>query len=110
MDYEQDRGEILFQVRTPLEFDVRTIVSYWTYISTVKHPQMRGREADVHLTLAQPDEVRLSKNDPRVYMFYRDDGEKRWICGVTKKLNGDGFLITAYRTGAIKEGVLIWPM
>lgn len=109
MDYGQDEDEILFEVDTPLGFCVRTTVSYWDYISTVKHPIMRGRDADVQVTLTNPDEVRISKNDPQVYMFYRDDGKKHWLCGVTKKLNGDGFLITAYRTGAIKEGVRIWP-
>jgi len=32
----------------------------------------------------------------------------RWICAVTKKLNGDGFLITTYPTDRIKEGKRIW--
>jgi hypothetical protein len=27
---------------------------------------------------------------------------------VTKRLNGEGFLITAYRTSAIKEGIVTW--
>jgi hypothetical protein len=27
---------------------------------------------------------------------------------VTRRLNGDGFLITAYPTDAIKQGELIW--
>jgi len=69
---------------------------------------MRGREADVQATLTDPDEVRLSKSDAQVYLFYRADGEKRWVCAVSKRLNGEGFLITAYRTGAIKEGMVIW--
>ncbi|MEM6252922.1 MAG: DUF4258 domain-containing protein [Cyanobacteria bacterium P01_D01_bin.156] len=92
----QGQEDILFEVETPLGFTVRTTVEYWDYISTIKHPIMRGREADVRETLANPNEVHVSKNDPHVYLFYRNDGEKRWICGVTKKMNGDGFLITAY--------------
>jgi len=28
---------------------------------------------------------------------------------VSKRRNGDGFLITTYVTDAIKEGVQIWP-
>jgi len=31
---------------------------------------------------------------------------KCWVVAVTKRLNGDGFLITAYQTDAIKEGVV----
>jgi hypothetical protein len=100
--------EILFEVETPLGFWVRTTVSYWDLITTVKHPVMRGREADIQAVLANPDEVRLSKSDSQVYLFYRADEEKRWVCAVSKRLNGEGFLIRAYRTGGIKEGMVIW--
>ncbi|NEP61254.1 MAG: DUF4258 domain-containing protein [Symploca sp. SIO2G7] len=99
---------MLFEVETPLGFQVRTTVGYWELITTVKHPMIRGREADVKATLSHPDEVRLSKSDPKVFLFYRADGEQRWVCAVTKQLNGEGFLITAYRTGAIKEGTMVW--
>jgi len=100
--------ENLFEVESPLGFWIRTTVGYWELITTVKHPVMRGREADIQAALASPDEVRLSKSDSQVYLFYRADGEKRWVCAVSKRLNGEGFLITAYRTGAIKEGRVIW--
>ncbi|MEB3336835.1 MAG: DUF4258 domain-containing protein [Leptolyngbyaceae bacterium] len=101
--------DILFEVETPLGFCVRTTISYWELITTVKHPIMRGRESDVQQTLIKPDAVHLSKSDPQVYLFYRADGTQRWVCAVTRRLKDQGFLITAYRTGAIKEGVLIWP-
>ena len=57
--------EILFSVETPLGFRVRTTVSYWTIITTIKHPVMVGREADVEATLRAPDEVRLSQTDEK---------------------------------------------
>ena len=101
--------DILFEVDTPLGFRVRTTADYWQLITTVKHPIMAGRAADVQVTLSDPDEVRQSKSDPQVYLFYRADQGERWVCGVTKRLNGAGFLITAYRTSAIKEGVVVWP-
>lgn len=100
-------NEILFGVTTSIGFRVRTTASYWELITTLKHPIMLGREVDVQSTLMLPDEVRLSKSDPQVYLFYRADGE-RWLCAVSKRLNGEGFLVTAYKTGAIKEGTLIW--
>ncbi len=100
--------EILFEVETPLGFRVRTTVSYWELITTVKHPIMQNREADVRETLTYPDEVRLSKSDLQVYLFYRTDGDNRWVCAIAKRLNGEGFLITAYRTGGIKEGTVLW--
>lgn len=103
-----DEEEILFEVETPTGFRVRTTVNYWELITTVKHPIMRGRAADVQAVLSHPDEIRLSQSDPQVYLFYRTDREQRWVCAVSRRLNGQGFLITVYRTGAIKEGMVIW--
>jgi hypothetical protein len=99
----------VFDVETPLGFWVRTTVSYWHLITTIKHPAIQGRETAVQNTLSNPDTVRLSKTDPNVYLFYRSDGLERWVCAVARRLNGDGFLITAYRTSNIKEGIQIWP-
>ncbi|MGC8712433.1 MAG: DUF4258 domain-containing protein [Leptodesmis sp.] len=101
-------SEILFEVATPLDFSVRTTTEYWQFIVTIKHPVMLNRLADVQNTLSNLDKIRLSKTDSQVYLFYRDDGTKRWVCAVARRLNGEGFLITAYRTSAIKEGELIW--
>jgi hypothetical protein len=101
--------DIFFEVETPLGFRVRTTVSYWVLITTIKHPVMHGREEDVRTTLMAPDEVRVSKSDAAVYLFYRADGPRRWVCAVAKRENGEGFLITAYRTSGIKEGIRIWP-
>ena len=101
--------DIIFDVETPLGFRVRTTAEYWHIITVVKHPIIRGRETAVKATLSNPDIIRLSKNDPQVYLFYRSDGTARWVCAVAKRLNGDGFLITAYRTSSIKEGSQIWP-
>jgi hypothetical protein len=103
-----EKEAILFEVKTPLGFVVRTTVGYWNIISTVKHPIMQNRLGDVMQTLILPDEIRVSKNDEKVFLFYRGDGNKRWVCAVSKKLEIDGFLITAYRTSAIKEGILVW--
>jgi len=100
--------EIFFDVATPLNFWVRTTVNHWALITTIKHPVMAGREAEVMATLMTPDEVRVSKSDTAVYLFYRSDGLRRWVCVVVRKENGGGFLITAYRTSAIKEGEQVW--
>lgn len=100
--------ENLFEVETPIGFLVRSTAEYWEFIVTIKHPAMQNRLCDVQETLSRPDEIRLSKTDRQVYLFYRKDGSKRWVCAVSKRLNGEGFLITAYRTSAIKEGELVW--
>jgi hypothetical protein len=101
-------GEILFEVETPVGFTIRTTVAYWELITTVKHPVMRDKLENVRQTLIDPDEVRVSKSDSTVHLFYREDGKKRWVCAVTKRLDTIGFLITAYRTSAIKGGEVLW--
>jgi len=102
-------GDVLFEVPTPLGFRVRVTRSYWELIVTVKHPVMAGRESDVQEALQNPDEIRQSRSDPAVYLFYKAERVRRWVCAVAKQLNGDGFLITTFPTDAIKEGVRVWP-
>jgi len=46
-------------------------------ITTIKYPVMLGLEAEVRETLANPDEIRVSRSDPNVYLFYKLQREKR---------------------------------
>jgi len=101
--------KLFFEILTPLEFHVRVTESYWKLIVTVKHPIMNGREKQVKEILENPDEIRRSQSDTNVFLFYKLERHKRWICAITRRLNGDGFLITTYPTNAIKEGERIWP-
>ena len=109
MTDEPSPDELLFEALTPLGFRVRVTRSYWNLIVTIKHPAMAGRENDVKDTLANPSEIRQSKSDIDVYLFYKPERIGRWVCAVAKRLDGEGFLITAYPTDAIKEGDSIWP-
>jgi len=68
---------------------------------------MSGREADVRDTLEHPDEVRQSRSDPAVYLFYRSERPRRWVVAVARRLGEDGFLITTYPTDSIKEGARV---
>jgi hypothetical protein len=106
---ETSPSNLLFEVLTPLGFRVRVTRTYWELIIRVKHPVMAGREDDVKETLRSPDEIRRSKSDPNVYLFYKLERVERWVCAVAKQLDGDGYLITTYPTDAIKEGARIWP-
>ena len=75
----------------------------------MKHPVMAGREGRVKLVLESPDEGRQSRTDPGVLLFYKAEAPKRWTCAVVRRTNDEAFLVTAYPTDAIKEGVRIWP-
>jgi hypothetical protein len=101
--------DLLFEVLTPLGFRVKVTRTYWQLITTIKHPVMAGHEADIRETLGNPDEIRRSRSDPQVYLFYKPERMGRWVCAVAKRETGTGFLITAYPTDAVKEGERIWP-
>ena len=101
-------NDIFFEAATPLGFRVRVTRAYWELIVTMKHPVMRGRQADVQRVLQTPEEVRRSRGDPTVLLFYRIEQPGRWLSAVARRLNDEGFLITTYPTDAIKEGERVW--
>jgi hypothetical protein len=92
--------DLLFDVATPLDLRVR--------VSRPKHPVLLGNEQAIEETLSAPDEVRRSRSDPDVVLFYRAVTPGRWMCAVAKRLDGEGFLVTAYPTDTVKEGERIW--
>lgn len=97
-------SDILFNVQTPLGFSVRTTRGYWDHITRTKHDLMFGREDAAADILQAPDEVRRSRKDINVFLFYRLERPGRWMCVVAKRPNGQGFLLTAYPTDSIKQG------
>lgn len=96
-----------FEIPTPLGFTVRTSQEYWQRL-LFKHPDLEDLQEVVESALATPDEVRRSSRDAGVLLFYRQRRGERWVVVVARRLNGDGFLITAYQTDAIKEGEALW--
>ncbi len=100
-------ADLLFEVTTPIAVVVRCSRSYWNFIVTYKHPIMAGLEQDVETVLADPDEVRRSRQDPDLLLFYRASS-RPWLCAVARCEDGTGFLITVYPTDAIKAGEIIW--
>lgn len=101
------KEELQFEVATPLGFTVHCTRTYWEFIVKHKHPVLLGREEEVARVLADPDEVRRSRKDPQVLLFYRSTSP-RWLCAVARREDSTGFLITAYPTDAIKIGKTIW--
>jgi len=96
----------IFEIATPLGVSVACAQGYWEYITTVKHPVMKEKEETVMDVLGDPDEVRQSRIDPDVYLYYRK--LDRLFCAVAKHEGTKGFLITAYPADKVKEGDVIW--
>lgn len=95
-------NELLFNILSPLGFTVRTNRGYWQKI-VLKHPDIKDRIDEIKNTLRDPIEMRESSRDENILLFYGAK-EKYWMVVVVRCLNGEGFIITAYRTDAIKEG------
>ena len=76
-------------------------------IIKTKHPEIEDHELELKRTLSDPDEIRLSRSDGSVFLYYRCHG-RLWLAVVVKHRNGDGFVITAYFTDRIKEGESVY--
>ena len=72
-------SDLLFDALTPLGFHVRVSRFYWNMIIGVKHPVMAGREKEVKNTLQNPEEIRRSKTDSSIYLFYKTQRKGRWV-------------------------------
>ena len=73
-------NDLLFEVQTPLGFSIRVTADRWKLIVTAKHPVMAGRESLVRAALEAPDEVRQSRIDSQVLLFYKAETTRRWTC------------------------------
>ena len=79
----------------------------------LEHPEMHGMEAAIGETLSHPQQVVQSFSDPEARLYYRHYVGTRvgnkWLSVVVKVKGGDAFILTAYLTDKIKQGVRLWP-
>lgn len=97
---------MIFEVETKLRQRIKLTEFRWKQI-LIKHPIMENKEMLVMEVLIQSDEIRKSKIDPTVFLYYKKI-DKKLICVVCKYLNKEGFIITPYLTDRIKEGEVVW--
>ncbi len=95
-------------LQSQLDGVVRLTEERWKHIEEKKR---RGElRPDIDLitkTLEEPDEIRESKHDSGVRLYYRAHGN-RWSVVVIKRGLQDSFVLTAYITDRIKQGGLLW--
>ena len=69
-------------------------------------------EDEIERVLQTPSEVRVSRSDDDVKLFYEYYGQTRvggkWLCVVVKYLPTDAFVVTAYLTDSLKAGETVW--
>lgn len=82
-------------------------------VHILQHPEMAGMEIEIERILQSPAEVRVSRSDSTVQLFYeyysRTRVGEKWLCVVVKYSPDDAFVVTAYLTDQIKAGDTIWP-
>lgn len=100
-------SKLRFSVTCVLGKRITVTEEYRQKIVTVEHPSMAGKDLEVRQALTGADEVRESRSDPQVRMYYRVSGSAH-LCVVVKHLNGTGFVVTTYFTEKIKEGYTLW--
>lgn len=79
----------------------------------LQHQELAGMEEEISRVLQAPAEVRLSRLDQNVQLFYEYYAKTRvggkWLCVVVKYLPDDAFVVTAYLTDQLKPGESLWP-
>ena len=101
------KEKVYFEVVSHLGKKIRVTKDYWSFVVDVKHPPVKGLEEETKQTLKKPIEIRRSKDDKKIYLYY-SKYKKYMLCVVCKHLNGDGHIITVYLADKIKEGESIW--
>ncbi len=99
--------EIYFEIIGCLGRKIRVTKNHWKLIAYRKHPEIARLEHEVQMALAQAEVVRISQDDPEVFLYYKRHG-KYYLCVVCRHLNGEGFIVTCYLTDKAKEGRQVW--
>jgi hypothetical protein len=79
----------------------------------LEHAELADMEDELERVLQTPSEVRRSRSDEDVKLFYQFYARTRvggkWLCVVVKYQPDDAFIITAYLTDTVKTGEVLWP-
>jgi len=85
---------IYFEVTSKMGKKIRTTETYWNKLINEKHPRMRGMEKLIQESLKNPLQIRRSKVDQSIFLYYKEWGDY-FLCVVVRHLNGDGYIVTA---------------
>lgn len=90
---------MIFEVKTRDGKLIRLTEKQWSHI-IYRHPEMVKRLNDIEEAISSPTaRIQHSDETTKFYKFIKD--EKKYIMVAVKILNGDGFVVTAYKTKRI---------
>lgn len=114
MPVEQEQhDQVLITIRDYQGQLIRLTATQWSHILQSRS-FMVGMQSAIQGALESPEEVRKDRDDPdSVRLYYRrytntPAGDKL-VCVVVKFLENDAFILTAFPTGRIRRGELVWP-
>jgi len=107
----QEVQEILFEVISKLGKQIRLTRPQWIHILE-HHKEMENQTEKLRETLKYPDFIAYNESED-TYRYYKLFPEtpvsSKHVLVITKHLNGDGFIITAFFLRKIREkGIVIW--
>jgi len=81
----------------------------------LRHPEMAAFGGAIERVLGAPTEVRVSRSDETVRLFYEflagTPVGGKWLCVVVRYVGGDdAFVVTAYLTDKPQAGETLWPI
>lgn len=101
---------VMFMLPPKLQKTIRLDEERWNHV--LKHPEMKNQINRVKETIINPDSVRESRHDPSVWLFYKLYTEtpvtRKYLLVITRILNEEGFIVTAFFTDKMKKGGLVW--
>ena len=96
----------ILEVRSVMGKTIRTTPEYFGRIHAIKHPELHESIETVLQTFTHSTEVRHAAQD--IFIYYRQMTHHAFVA-VARHLNGDGFLVTAYKTTKKKrKGTIVW--
>jgi hypothetical protein len=90
--------------------EIRLPLERWKHI--MEHPEMVDQQASITETLASPDLIIATDADPDVHAYHRlypqTPVTRKDLIVAVKVLLDDAFILTAFFSGRLKKGQLIW--
>lgn len=104
-------SEVIFEAVLKFSKKIALTRQAYEHISE-RHPEVSGQLEKMKETLINPQVIRKSMYDEKVWLFYRFFSKtpvsQKYLMVAVKLYNGEGIVITSYFTDKIKMGDEIW--
>ncbi len=103
--------EVVFEVISKLSKKIALTANGYEHVSE-RHPEVSGEVEKMRNTLVNPQVIRKSTYEDKVWLFYRlfdkTPVSRKYLMVGVRLFNNEGIVITSYFTDKIKMGDEIW--